>query len=275
MAAAVLFAGLTTAPARAQTDVDLQLVLAVDASGSVSMQRFELQQQGYAAAFRDPRVLKAIRSGAAGAIAVTMFQWTGPTLHVPVVPWMLIKDEPSAHAVANAIEKTRRELFGGGTSISGAIDFAMKLLPQSQFRPARRVIDISGDGANTSGRPVDNARDEAVRAGVVINGLPILALDFTLDRYFFNHVIGGPGSFVIGAASYEHFAEAIVKKLIMEIAGPGAPETPTAPMVSSPILIGSAPANATKLDRCWWPRVGFSFKRLARSAEGRRMVRAV
>jgi len=194
LGALILLAVLATTPARAQTDVDLQLVLAVDASGSVSMDRFELQQRGYAAAFRNANVLKAIRSGAAGAIAVTMFQWTGPTLHIPVLPWMLIKDEASAAAVADAIEKTQRELFGGGTSISGAIDFARTLLPQSQYRPARRVIDISGDGANTSGRPVEVARDEAVRAGVTINGLPILALDFTLDRYYFDHVIGGPGS---------------------------------------------------------------------------------
>jgi hypothetical protein len=215
----ILLAALAAAPARAQTEVDLQLVLAVDASGSVSMDRFELQQKGYAAAFRDSNVLKAIRSGAAGAIAVTMFQWTGPTLHVPVVPWMLIKDEASAHAVADAIEKTQRELFGGGTSISGAIDFGRTLFPASPYRGTRRVIDISGDGANRNGRPVQDARDEAVRAGVTINGLPILALDFTLDRYFFNHVIGGPGSFVIGAANYENFAEAIVRKLIMEIAG--------------------------------------------------------
>jgi len=221
-AALLLLAAFGAAPARAQTDVDLQLVLAVDASGSVSMDRFELQQKGYAAAFRDPRVIKAIRSGAAGAIAVTMFQWTGPTLHVPVVPWMLIKDEASAHAVASAIEKTERQLFGGGTSISGAIEFAMTLMPQAQYRPARRVIDISGYGANTSGRPVELARDEAVRAGVTINGLPILALDLTLDRYFFNRVVGGPGSFVIGAANYENFAGAIVKKLVMEIAGRGA-----------------------------------------------------
>lgn len=212
------------APARAQTAVDLQLVLAVDASGSVSMGRFELQQKGYAAAFRHPNVLKAIRSGAAGAIAVTMFQWTGPTLHVPVLPWMLIKDQASAHAVADAIEKTQRELFGGGTSISGAIDFGRTLFPASPYRGTRRVIDVSGDGANRNGRPVQNARDEAVRAGVTINGLPILALDLTLDRYFFEHVIGGPGSFVIGAASYDHFAQAIVKKLIMEIAGPGGAE---------------------------------------------------
>src|SRR5688572_30461538 len=115
--------------ARAQPQVDLQLVLAVDASGSVNQTRFELQRQGYAAAFRHPRVLKAIRSGATGAIAVTMTQWTGPAQQVQVLPWTLIKDQASADAFAAAIEDTPRQLFSGGTSISGAIDHAATLMP--------------------------------------------------------------------------------------------------------------------------------------------------
>ena len=210
--------------ARAAPPVDLVLVLAVDASGSVSQQRFELQKQGYAAAFRDPRVLNAIRSGATQSIAVTMFQWTGPRLHIQVVPWMLIKDEASANAVAAAIEAAPRQLFGGGTSISGAIDYARLLLAQAPYEPARRVIDVSGDGSNNSGRPVTLARDEAVRAGIGINGLPILTVEPDLDRYYRDFVIGGPGAFMVPATSYETFAEAIIKKLINEIAAndPGA-----------------------------------------------------
>jgi len=204
--------------ARAAPPVDLVLVLAVDASGSVSQQRFELQKQGYAAAFRDPRVLNAIRSGATQSIAVTMFQWTGPRLHIQVVPWMLIKDEASANAVAAAIEAAPRQLFGGGTSISGAIDYARLLLAQAPYEPARRVIDVSGDGSNNSGRPVTLARDEAVGAGVGINGLPILTVEPDLDRYYRDFVIGGPGAFMVPATSYETFAEAIIKKLINEIA---------------------------------------------------------
>ncbi len=194
------------------------LVLAVDASGSVNPARFELQKQGYAAAFRNPRVISAIRSGATQAIAVTMVQWTGPPLQVQVLPWTRISDDASAEAFAAAIEATPRRLFGGGTSISGAIDYAMTLFPESQYRGTRRVIDVSGDGANTSGRPVTLARDEAVRAGVVINGLPILAIEPDLDRYYFDDVIGGPGSFMIAAKNYDTFAEAILKKLISEIA---------------------------------------------------------
>ena len=146
----------------AQTDVAIALVLAVDTSGSVSTGRFELQKQGYAAAFRSPQVLNAIRSLATQSIAVTMMQWTGPRLHVVVADWTLIKDEASANAFAAAIEAAPRQLFGGGTSISGAIDYSRLLLAQSPFKGVRRVIDISGDGSNNSGRPVTQARDEAV-----------------------------------------------------------------------------------------------------------------
>jgi hypothetical protein len=217
-ATAALICAAMPMAARAAPPVDLVLVLAVDASGSVSQQRFELQKQGYAAAFRDPRVLNAIRSGATQSIAVTMFQWTGPRLHIQVVPWMLIKDEASANAVAAAIEAAPRQLFGGGTSISGAIDYARLLLAQAPYEPARRVIDVSGDGSNNSGRPVTLARDEAVRAGVGINGLPILTVEPDLDRYYRDFVIGGPGAFMVPATSYETFAEAIIKKLINEIA---------------------------------------------------------
>src|SRR5262245_46304982 len=217
-AAVLLLACSVCTPAFAQIAVDLQLVLAVDASGSVDQWRFELQQQGYVAAFRDPRVLRAIQSGAAQAIAVTMVQWTGPALQIQVLPWTMIKDAETAHAFAAAIAATPRQLFGGGTSISGVIDYALPLILESQFNGARRVIDISGDGSNNRGRPAAGARDDAVRAGIVINGLPILALEPDLDRYFSGHVIGGPGAFVIAAESYETFAEAIIRKLIREMA---------------------------------------------------------
>ena len=207
----------TGGPASAQA-VDLQLVLAVDTSGSVSEQRFQLQKQGYVAAFRSPRLLQAIGSGATRAIAVTMTQWTGPVLQIQVVPWMRIDSEASMHAFADAIDKAPRQLFGGGTSISGAIDHAMTLFPKTEFQGARRVIDVSGDGANNRGRPSAEARDEAVRAGATINGLPILALEPWLDRYYWDNVVGGPGAFVISAESYETFADAVLKKLVIEIA---------------------------------------------------------
>ena len=201
-----------------QTEVDLQLILAVDASGSVNQERFELQKRGYAAAFLNRAVLSAIRSGATQAIAVTMVQWTGPALQVQVVPWTRIGDAESAAALADLIAAAPRRLFGGGTSISGAIDYAMTLWQLSPYRGERRVIDISGDGANNRGRPAAEARDEAVRAGVAINGLPILSLEPELDRYYEDNVIGGPGAFVVAATSYDNFADAILKKLIHEIA---------------------------------------------------------
>jgi hypothetical protein len=214
----MLLAMCTGTTVTAQTAVDLQLVLAVDASGSVDQHRFELQKRGYVAAFRHARVLHAIRSGPQQAIAVTMMQWTGPLLQVQTVEWTRIADARAAGAFADAIESTPRRLFGGGTSISGAIDHSLTLFPQSPFRAPRRVIDISGDGSNNRGRSVTQARDEAVAAGAGINGLPILALEPGLDLYYRDSVIGGPGAFLVVAKDYESFADAILKKLITEIA---------------------------------------------------------
>ena len=156
--------------------------------------------------------------GRTRSIAIAMVQWTGPYLHAPVLPWTLIKDDASIKSAAQIIERTPRQLFGGGTSISGAIDYAATLFPRSPYRALRRVIDVSGDGSNNRGRPVTLARDEAVAGGIGINGLPILALEPDLDRYYYDSVIGGPGAFVIAAQSYETFGEAILKKLITEIA---------------------------------------------------------
>ena len=215
----VALAAILCAPARAQTAVDLQLVLAVDVSGSVNQTRFELQRDGYVAAFRNARVLETIRSGPHQGIAVTMVQWTGPALQVHVVPWMRVADAASAEAFAAAVKAAPRQLFGGGTSISGAIDYAVTLFRESRFHATRRVIDISGDGSNNRGRLVNLARDEAVAAEIGINGLPILALEPDLDGYYERNVIGGPGAFVIAAKDYEAFADAILKKLITEIAG--------------------------------------------------------
>ena len=218
LVAALLLVCSVCTPAFAQTAVDLQLVLAVDASGSGDQRRFELQQQGYVAAFHDPRVLRAIQSSATQAIAVSMVQWTGPALQIQVLPWTVINDAATAHAFAAAIAATPRQLFSGGTSISGVIGYAVPLMLESQFQGTRRVIDISGDGSNNRGRPAASARDDAVRAGIAINGLPILALEPDLERYFAAHVIGGPGAFAIAAESYETFADAILKKLIREMA---------------------------------------------------------
>lgn len=222
LACLVVFAtGLAIPASRADAEnegpVDVLLVLAVDASGSVNHERFELQKQGYVAALRDPRVLRAIHTGSERAIAISMVQWTGPALQVRVVPWMRIHDTASAERAAAAVAAAPRQLFSGGTSISGAIDYATRLLAETKIPASRRIIDISGDGTNNRGRPASEARDDAVRAGLRINGLPILALEPWLDDYYRDNVIGGPGSFLIAAANYETFAEAILRKLILEI----------------------------------------------------------
>jgi hypothetical protein len=199
--------------------VDLRLVLAVDASGSVNESRFELQRQGYAAAFRHPHVLRAIRSGAHGKIAVTMMQWTGPALQVQVIPWSVIASEDDMRAFAAAVDGTTRRLFSGGTSLSGAIDHGARLLVECPHSASRSVIDISGDGRNNRGRAASDARDEAIAAGIVINGLPILELDPGLDDHYLHNVVGGPNSFMVPAQSFAEFADAILKKLVTEIAG--------------------------------------------------------
>jgi Protein of unknown function (DUF1194) len=230
---------LIGAAARAQVPaepqaVDLQLVLAVDASGSVNQTRFELQKRGYAAAFRNPKVIEAIMAGTHRAVAITMVQWTGPTLHRQVIGWMRVSDRASAEALAAAIEAAPRELFGGGTSLSGAIDYGTALLAAAPFHGQRRVIDISGDGSNNAGRPATVARDDAVRAGIVINGLPIAWIEPDLAAYYRANVIGGPGSFVVSVDSYDNFADAILAKLVTEIAGQGPRRRMEAILASSP-----------------------------------------
>jgi hypothetical protein len=210
---------LLATPARAAEEVDLLLVLAVDASGSVSEERFRLQWQGYADAFRDPRLHAAIASGPSGSIGVAMFQWTGPAMQVPSIAWTRLPDAAAATALARRIEAAPRLLFGGGTSISGAIDHAMRLLATAPYEAPRRVIDVSGDGANNRGRPAWQARDAALAQGVTINGLPILAMEWHLDEHYREEVIGGPGAFMIPVASFEEFPAAVLRKLVIEIAG--------------------------------------------------------
>lgn len=205
------------AEAAGKAEVDVELILAIDASGSVDDDRFELQKRGFAAAFRNRKVLNAIRAGDHRAIAVFMVQWTGPPQQDVMVPWTYVSDEFSAARVATAIEAAPRRLMGGGTSISGAIDYSVKAMAMSPFRGTKRVIDVSGDGANNIGRPAEQARDDAVRQGIQINGLPILTVEHDLDQYYRKNVIGGPGAFAIVAKTYDQYADAILRKLVTEI----------------------------------------------------------
>jgi Protein of unknown function (DUF1194) len=226
----IVWAALAALPARA-APVDLQLVLAVDCSGSVDADEFALQIRGYAQALTHPTVIRAIQAGSLGAIAVTYVQWSGPSIQNQAVGWTRISDAKSAETFAAAMIAAPRRIYGGGTSLSGIIDHARKLFDGGGFEAARRTIDISGDGTNNSGRAASDARDDAVAEGLTINGLPILTDFARLDDYFRDNVIGGPGAFVIPAESFESFAAAILNKLVREIAA--APGDQAAPPASA------------------------------------------
>lgn len=211
--------GLFGAAAGATTPVDVELVLAADTSGSMDESEFTLQRIGYAQALRDPRVLNAIRGGPEQAIAVTFVEWTGRALQVIVVDWTVITDAESAERFAEQLLAKPRGLYGGGTAVGEAIYFAATLFDENDFDSERKVIDVSGDGPVNQGRPAALARDFAASRGITVNGLPILTDYPGLDVYYENNVIGGPGAFSVPAAAFPDFAEAVLHKLIREIAG--------------------------------------------------------
>ena len=185
--------------------------------------RFKLQREGYAAAFRSAAGRQAIRSTSTGSIAVAMLQWTGPTLHVVAVDWSLVDDAASAERFA-AASGARRACCSAVEPRSAARSTTRWECWRVRLTGRRQVIDVSGDGANNRGRPAEDARDEAVDAGIAINGLPILTLEPDLADYYRQNVIGGPGAFVIAVNSYEEFAAAVRTKLVTEIAGEGSGE---------------------------------------------------
>lgn len=232
-AAAFLIAVVVTVPARA-AEVDLALVLAVDVSSSVDETRYRMQMQGYATAFRDPMVVASIKGGPRGAIAVTLVQWAGYKEYHQTIDWVVVDDGETADRFARAIAETRRPP-GGSTSISSAIDFSAEVLQSAPYRAARLIIDLSADGSNNNGRSAAAARDEAVAAGITVNGLAITAHEPMLDAYFREEVVGGPGAFVVVADDFEDFAAAILRKLVVEIADAFPPQRPamkTAPKAS-------------------------------------------
>ena len=212
--------------ARAEA-VDLELVLAVDISGSIDDEEAALQRQGYINAITDPKVLATIRAGRRGRVAMTYVEWAGDHHQQVIADWAVIHDQASAAAFAAEIG--RRPLkVAFWTSISAAIDFAMSRLAASPHQTRRRVIDISGDGANNNGETVLPARRRVLKAGVTINGLPIINGRPSrygmmpipdLDRYYRECVIGGQGAFLVVANGFADFARAIRRKMILEIAG--------------------------------------------------------
>ena len=223
--------------ARAAEQVDLLLVLASDVSRSVDQAKFQLQREGYAAAITDKRVLEAITAGRTHRIAVTFVEWSGVTSQRVVIDWTVIDSADSARKFSDQLIELPRS-FAERTSISGGIDFAMGVLARAPYGAPRRTIDVSGDGTNNSGRDVALARDEALAKGVTINGLVILSdrpmpwnPEHTnppggLAEYYRNNVVGGPGAFVVVAEDFNSFGQAIVKKLIAEIADIRSPDHP-------------------------------------------------
>ena len=238
-------------PAANDREVDLELVLAADISGSMDIEEAGLQRQGFVRALRHPDVLKTIQGGHLGRIAVTYVEWAGYAHQHTIVEWAEISDARSAEAFAAALEKppVKTALW---TSISTVIDFAAARFEANGYLGLRRVIDISGDGPNNQGEYVIKARDRAVKSGITINGLPIVngrlgRYGFpplpNLDLYYEDCVIGGFGAFLVVANGFTDFARAIRRKLVLEIAG----LAPSRPLVQPVSARQRPPCNAGEL----------------------------
>lgn len=238
--ALILVAATTTAssrPAAAAEPVDVALVLVSDVSRSVDDAEFRMQKEGYASAFNDPRVVAAIRGGAVGSIAVAYVEFAGSYEIKTVLDWTVLRDADSIRAFTDRLSAAQRS-FWGRTSISAGVDRAMQLLAENPFEAQRRVIDVAGDGTNNSGREVTLARDDAVAAGVTVNGLAIInenPVSWTfahvqppggLTEWYRQNVVGGPGAFVVEVREFQAFGEAMTRKLINEIAALPAPPLP-------------------------------------------------
>ncbi|MCH8926902.1 MAG: DUF1194 domain-containing protein [Proteobacteria bacterium] len=208
----------TTAPAQ-ERPVDLELVLAVDASGSVSDEEFNLQVRGLAEAFRHRSVGQAIRAAGDLGLAVALIQWADYRQHALSVDWTVVRDAADARQFAKQVEGVRRSVYGN-TAMGAALKFAILQLEGNGFVGRRKVIDVSGDGPNNQGSAAWLVRDLAVARGITVNGLAILNEDPTLDRYYLTNVIGGPGAFVMTANDYAAYRLAILTKLVKEISGP-------------------------------------------------------
>lgn len=240
-----------------KVQVDVELVLAVDISYSVDPDELALQRDGYARALTSREFMQALRQGINGKVAVTYFEWAGASEQKVVVPWRLIEGPETADSVANEILQApiRR---AARTSISGALLFGMTLFEMTGFRGIRRVIDVSGDGANNHGQLVTVARDEVVSQGITINGLPVMlkrpnysTMDIELlDEYYEDCVIGGPGAFMVPVRDREKFVEAIRTKLVLEIAG----RVPDARII--PAAANAPRVSCTIGERIWQERWG-------------------
>jgi hypothetical protein len=219
--AALLFAVSVRSDTKAEDyQVDLALVLAIDCSFSVDANEFRLQMEGLGRAFMEKEIHEAISKGPLGRIAITAIQWSDETNQMVIVPWTILSNPDQAEALGALLANMPRRLAEGGTSISTALQFSANLFtiaPSSE----RRVIDISSDGRNNIGPPVSAVRDRLVARGITINALTILNEWPTLDQYFERQVVGGQAHFVMPSNDYASYAEAIYRKLLREIVGPG------------------------------------------------------
>ena len=243
---AALLASSSTCAFAEDINVDVELVLAVDASRSMEPFEQKIQRDGYIAAFRRKEVINAIREGVNGRVAITYVEWAGSTVQRIIIPWTLVDSAEAAEKLATALEQPIPSTQSR-TSISGAIDFSSSLFDNNGFKGMRKVIDISGDGANNNGRPVADARDEAVHKGIIVNGLPLMTRgDFysdwavaDLDIYYSSCVIGGPGAFMIPVNSWDQFPEAVRRKLVLELAGdtPAIQKAAWKPSADAPVIL--------------------------------------
>ena len=245
--AAVLWAAVLLPARAADTPVDLELILAVDVSRSMDLDEQQLQRQGYVAALTHPEVIAAVTQGRRGRIALTYVEWAGPTTQYTVVDWQVIDGPEAAKAFAARLAQAPIQQFRG-TSIANSLAFVAPQFGNNGFQAARRVIDVSGDGPNNMGMPIEVARQAVVDDGITINGLPIMikrASDFAsipeLDVYYEDCVIGGFGAFTVVVHSADQFAEAIRRKMVLEIAGRAPPKTPE-------VIPAAATASGKRID---------------------------
>lgn len=221
----LLYAGIGALAAAAspgvaqQTPVDIELAFVVDASGSIDESETRLQRQGYVDALKNPEVQRSITSGLTGGIAVAYVEFAADGCARLSVPWTRIHNAASADAFGQNILAAPPMFCPGGNAVGEGLAFAANSIENNTYKGARRVIDISGDGPNTVGVSVEPVRDLIVGAGITINGLVINRPSMpNLEDYFKGAITGGPGSFVIKAKDRASFAEAILKKMILEIA---------------------------------------------------------
>jgi len=219
-----LLAGLTAtatqtaASAVTPNYVDVLLVLAMDASGSLSDERLTMQREGHARAIEGAEFVEAVRNGLVGRVALAAVEWSSQDRQDLTVPWTIVQDASTARDFADALRRAPRPI-PGFTSISGALDYSARLLAGAPYGATRHVVDISGNGRSNDGRPAAEARDDALGAGIVINGLPILDADPDLHTHYASEVIGGPRSFMEIAHNVESFGPAVLRKLVIEVVG--------------------------------------------------------